>query len=63
MEIFRSGDMLKSTRCFAHDVWGLARDATWQDVLERAVELTGSYIDIGLNDPVEWNMWWELSAR
>ena len=63
MEIFRSGDMLKSTRCFTHEVWGLARDATWQDVLERAVELTGSYIDIGLNDPQEWNVWWELSAR
>ena len=63
MEIFRSGDMLKSTRCFTHKVWGLAKDATWQDVLEKAVELTGSYTNIGLNDPVEWNMWWELSAR
>ena len=63
MEIFRSGDMLKSTRCYTHEVWGLARDATWQEVLERAVELAGSYVDIGLDDPVEWNVWWELSAR
>ena len=63
MEIFTSGDMLRSVRCFTHEVWGLARDATWQDVLERAVELVGSYVDIDLDDPVEWNVVWELSAR
>ena len=63
MEIFRSGDVLKSTRCFMHDVWGLPRSATWQQVLERAIVLAGSYVDIGLDDPVEWNVEWELSAR
>ena len=63
MEILRSGDILKGIRCFTHDAWGLARSATWQDVLERAVVLVGFYVDIGLDDPVEWNEWWELSAR
>ena len=63
MEIMKSGDVLKSTRCFTHDVWGLAKDATWQDVLEKAVVLVGSYVDIGLDDPVEWNPVWELAAR
>ena len=62
-EIFKSGDVLRSTRCFLHEPWGLPRGATWQEILERAIVLVGSYADIGLNDPVEWNHEWELSAR
>ena len=62
-EIFKSGDILRSTRCFLHKAWDLPGGASWQETLERAVVLVGSYVDIGLDDPVEWNREWELSAR
>ena len=62
-EIFKSGDIIRSTRCFTHVAWGLPSGASWQQTLEKAVVLVGSYVDIGLDDPVEWNSEWELAAR
>ena len=62
-DIFKSGDVIRSTRCFTHGDWGLPSGASWQETLERAIVLAGSYVDIGLDDPVEWNELWELAAR
>ena len=55
--------MLKSTRCFTHACWDLAADADWADALERAVTLVGSDMDVEVDRDVEWNEWWETSAR
>ena len=55
--------MLKSTRCFTHAIWDLPADADWTDVLHRAVVLVGSDVDIEVDVSVEWNEWWETSAR
>ena len=61
VEIFESSDVLKSTRCFKQNPWDLHANADWQDVLDRAVVLLGSCH--GLDEPVEWNLDWEQSAR
>ena len=63
MDICRSNDVLKSTRCFTHACWDLPVDADWTDVLHRAVTLVGSDVDVELDVDVEWNEWWETSAR
>lgn len=63
VDIFRSNDVLKGTRCYTHAVWDLPVDADWTDVLERAVNLVGSDNDIEMDDAVEWNVWWERAAR
>ena len=63
MGIWRSNDVLKSTRCYTHACWDLAVDADWADVLERAVKLVGSDMDVEVDRDVEWNEWWETSAR
>ena len=62
-DIFKSGDIIRSTRCFIHGDWGLLSGATWQETLEKAIVVTGSYVDIGLDDPVEWNRELELAIR
>ena len=62
-DIFKSGDIVRSTRCFTHGDWELPSGATWQETLEKAIVVTGSYVDIGLDDPVEWNRELELAIR
>ena len=62
-DIFKSGDVIGSTRCFIHGDWGLPCGATWQETLEKAIVIAGSYIDIGMDDPVEWSRELELAVR
>lgn len=56
-----SGDMIGSTRCFAHKAWDLHITADWTEVLHRAVQLVGS--DVENDSAIDWNYDWEVAAR